>query len=287
MVKNKKAKSNDKKGTKKSSIQLIAALTVVIVLIGAVFFILNSGVAEAKAQLTFDSGNIVQVKHTGESWIDAEDDMGLYESDSIKTGDNSTATITLFKGSIIRLDSNTEVTLKEIIEEEETSVTIEQNAGRTWSTIQKVSGIDNYEVETPTAVASVRGTSFDVIVEEGETIVSVIRGSVNVSTVGNETVYTVTLNQNYSIKISSEGIGEEEDLILDDWIQNNLLQDDSFTQELKTIIYENIGPYMDELKGRIGMTDKEIEILIEGYIRGDFPIPPQTPEEYRELFELP
>jgi len=32
--------------------------------------------------------------------------------------------------------------------------------------------------------------------------------------------------------------------------------------------------------------NEEIEILIDGYIRGDFLIPPETPEEYRELFEL-
>jgi len=289
--KNTVTKSDDKGIAKKSRLRLIVVAIVVICLIGSVLLVINTGFfgsEEAKAQLTFVSGNIVQVKHTGGSWTDAENEMDLYESDSVKTGDSSAATIILFKGSIIRLDSNTEITLKEIIEGEETSVKIEQDAGRTWSTIQKISGIDNYEVETPTTVASVRGTSFDVnVTEDGITIVSVIKGSVNVSTTGEGTVYTVTLGQNYSITVGPGGMGEEEELIVDDWILNNLLNDETFTEDLKAIIYENIEPYMDDLKNRIGMTDEEIEILIEGYIRGDFAIPPETPEEYKELFELP
>jgi len=285
----KKSKSDKKVESKpvKKGMRFIALTLVIICVILLLFLIFNQGMvveALAAAELADISGD-VDVKQ-GDTWTAAETSMELHESDSVRTGDNSSVSIILFKGSIIRLDSNTEVTLKEIIEDEETSVTIEQNAGRTWSTIQKVSGIDNYEVETPTAVASVRGTSFDVNVSGGITIISVIKGSVNVSATENETTYTVTLNQNYSITIDSGVIGAQVDIILDDWIANNLLEDEAFTQDLKTMIYENIEPYMEELKDRIGMTDEEIEILIDGYIRGDFPIPPETPDEYKELFEL-
>jgi hypothetical protein len=34
------------------------------------------------------------------------------------------------------------------------------------------------------------------------------------------------------------------------------------------------------------MTDEEIDILIEGYIEGNFVIPPETPDEFKDLFIL-
>ena len=89
--------------------------------------------------------------------------MLLCQSDSIKTGENTSASIILFESSIIRLDNNTEITIKEILQQEgKTSVKIKQDSGRTWNTVLRMSGIDDYEVHTPTTVASVRGTSFDV-----------------------------------------------------------------------------------------------------------------------------
>lgn len=282
-------KKSEKQKTMNKKLRLLISILVIICVIGLVWIILGPDVAKAdepKAQLIIESG-IVQVKHTGESWTAAEDGMDLYESDSIKTGDNSTASIILFKSSIIRLDSNTEVTLKEIIKAEETSVKIKQDAGRIWNTVSKVSGIDNYDVETPTAVASVRGTSFDIDVdEEGITIVKVIKGIVNVTLTKEGTVYTVQLNENYSITVDFDEMGDPQPFEVDDWINNNLLKDESFKEDLKNKLYEKIEPYIEDLKNEFGMTDKEIEILIDGYIEGEFSIPPETPEKYKKLFDL-
>ena len=144
----------------------ILPVIIILCIIGVIWFALGPGVvkAESKAQLIIESGT-VQVKHAGESWISAENGMILYQSDSVKTGDNASASLILFESSIIRLDSNTEVTLREIIQQEgETSVKIEQDLGRTWNTVRNISGIDNYEVQTPTTIASVRGTSFGVFI---------------------------------------------------------------------------------------------------------------------------
>jgi ferric-dicitrate binding protein FerR (iron transport regulator) len=240
---------------------------------------------KTQAHLIIESG-LVQVKHMG-SWSPAINNMELYQSDSIRTGVNSSASIILFKGSIIRLDENTEVTLVEIIQEEENSVSIQQNAGRTWNTVQKISGIDNYEIQTPTTVASVRGTSFDVNVNEsGGTIVSVIRGIVNITKTINGTIYNIELNENYSITVSNNKIGQQKSFDQDEWIEDNLLKDEGFKEDLKEVIYGKIEPYIDDLKNLYGMTDEEIDTLIIAYINGDFSIPTETPDEYRKLFDL-
>ncbi len=282
----KSKKTNEKRSEPKSmrkKILLILPIIAIICIAGFVMLTLTPDVV--KAQLIIESGT-VQVKHTG-SWTEATSGMELYQSDSVRTGYNASASIILFKGSVIRLDNNTEITLKKIIQQEETSVTIQQDAGRTWNTVQKISGIDNYEVQTPTTVASVRGTSFDVNVHaNGITVVSVIKGMVNVSKTENGTVYIVELNENWSITVDYDEMGQQQPFEPDDWIQDNLLKDDTFKGDLKEILYSKIEPYIDDLKNLYGMTDEEIDVLLDGYINGDFSIPPDTPDVYKKLFEL-
>jgi len=282
----KSKKTNEKRSEPKSmrkKILLILPIIAIICIAGFVMLTLTPDVV--KAQLIIESGT-VQVKHTG-SWTEATSGMELYQSDSVRTGYNASASIILFKGSVIRLDNNTEITLKKIIQQEETSVTIQQDAGRTWNTVQKISGIDNYEVQTPTTVASVRGTSFDVNVHaNGITVVSVIKGMVNVSKTENGTVYIVELNENWSITVDYDEMGQQQPFEPDDWIQDNLLKDDKFKGDLKEILYSKIEPYIDDLKNLYGMTDEEIDVLLDGYINGDFSIPSDTPDVYKKLFEL-
>ncbi len=284
LEKNKNTPKKKRKSTSmRKKILLILPIMAIICIAGFVILTLTPDVV--KAQLIIESGT-VQVKHTG-SWTEATSGMELYQSDSVRTGYNASASIILFKGSVIRLDNNTEITLKKIIQQEETSVTIQQDAGRTWNTVQKISGIDNYEVQTPTTVASVRGTSFDVNVHaNGITVVSVIKGMVNVSKTENGTVFIVELNENWSITVDHDEMGQQQPFEPDDWIQDNLLKDDTFKGDLKEILYSKIEPYIDDLKNLYGMTDEEIDVLLDGYINGDFSIPSDTPDVYKKLFEL-
>ena len=248
---------------------------------------------EAHAQLIIDYG-IVEIKHGTESWSIAENGMILFPDDTIKTSDNTYASVILFKSSIIRLDSNTEITILEIIREEETNVIISQNSGRTWNTIRKISGIDDYELQTPTTVASVRGTSFMVNVTIlGETFYGVVNGTVNVSSLENGTiVYSIEVNENESVFIVPEKIFDPiktKPLKKDDWIIENELKDEEMIQEEKIDLYEKIEPYIPELKQRYGITDQEIDVIIEGYIRGyykDHEFPEGIPDWIMELIEI-
>ncbi len=285
---NKEIKSNKKAKSKsmRKIFLLIIPIIIIVCIIGFMWFTQTTDVVNA--QLIVESGT-VQIKHAGGSWVSAQNSMLLYQSDSVKTGDNTSASIVLFKSSIIRLDSNTEVTIQEILQQAgETSVKIKQDIGRTWNTVSKMSGIDNYEVQTPTAVASVRGTSLDVNVHaNGTTIISVIKGIVNVSITENGSiVYTIEINENWSVTVDFDEMGQPEPFDLDDWILNNLLKDEQFKKDLKEILYERIEPYIPELKDLYNATDEEINILIDGFIGGDFSLPPDTPDWIRELFDL-
>ncbi len=89
--------------------------------------------------------------------------------DTVKTGPKSETIVTFPNGSELRFDENTEIKIKDATVDK---VSISQTLGRTWSRVVKLMGNQNYEVETPTALATVRGTSFavtldDIFVDEG------------------------------------------------------------------------------------------------------------------------
>jgi hypothetical protein len=118
---------------------------------------------------------------SGKGWIAAQDGMELSINDKVRTLEGK-ATIVIFEGEMTRLEPNTEVSIKELSLE---STTISQNSGSTWNRITKLGGVAEYNVETPTTVATVRGTGFglrssdegvDVLVGQGKVEVGVYDG---------------------------------------------------------------------------------------------------------------
>lgn len=281
-------KKDTKPKSKKKIIFLILPIIVIICIVVFVWFLLRPEVI--KAQLIIESGT-VQVKHGSEAWISAENGMSLYESDSVRTGNNSSASIIFFKTSIVRLDSNTEVTLEKLFREEETSVTIQQDSGRTWNTVYKISGIDNYEIQTPTTVASVRGTAFVVIVWENySTYYGVSHGILNVTSVSNGVIQdSIDVSGDESVFVFIDMINESLEIVpfeMDEWVIENLLKDQQFVDDLKAELYSRINDYIIEIKGEFNISDDEIDALLEGYILGYIGLPDDTPEWIKELFEF-
>jgi len=280
-----------KPSSAKKKVLIILPVIVILIVIGVVWFILSPNGNVAKAQLLIESGT-VQVKHGGGAWTSADDGMFLYQSDSVKTGENTSATIVLFESSIIRLDNNTEVMLREIIQQvEESSVKIQQDAGRTWNTVLKISGIDNYEVQTPTTVASVRGTAFVVMVSSnGETYYGMGHGTLNVSSLKNgRIIHTITINKDEAVTIHPDLIDQPPEIKpfeKDNWILKNQQKDDENTEKVKEELYSRIEPYIPELKERYGVTDEELDTLIDGYLQGYYDLPPETPDWIRDIIEL-
>jgi len=281
---------------------ILIPIVIIICIIGFVWFVLTPDIA--KAQLVIDSGT-VQIKHSGESWVSAQNGMLLYQSDSIKTGNNTSASLVLFESSIIRLDNNTEVTIQEILQQEGvTSVKIKQDSGRTWNTVLKMSGIDEYEVHTPTTVASVRGTSFDVNIVNYFVNVGVGRGIVFISRlIDGQVVDSIEIDEDESVTVDPDELDlplEIKPFEKDDWVLKNQQKDKeisnidsydwgagtSFGMKIKKELYERIEQYIPELKEIYGITDEELDVLIDGYLLGYYDLPPETPDWIREIIEI-
>lgn len=142
-----------------------AGIIVALLVIGAAFW-LFSAQPVAAAILYVDSGT-VEVD-MGRGWVAGTDGMELAEGAKIRTGEGA-ASVILNEGEVLHLEPGTEATLSEIGD----SIRIGQALGETWNKVTRISGVTAYEVETPTTVATVRGTMFfmragEVAVEEGE-----------------------------------------------------------------------------------------------------------------------
>jgi hypothetical protein len=136
-------------------------------------------------------GGSVQVLKAGNSeWVIVEAGVTLEAGDKVKTNAGGNSSIIFFEGSVIDLQNDTVISIVElgINENQSTAIRLKQEIGRTISRVKKLADADDrYEIETPAAVASVRGSSMYVQVDdEGLTIVGNIEGLVAVISEGKE-----------------------------------------------------------------------------------------------------
>lgn len=105
----------------------------------------------------------------------------LSAGQKLSTGSDSSATISFPNGSEIRLDENTTLTLTSVTDN---LISLYQTLGRSWTRVIKLTGANsNFEIETPTALATVRGTAFTTIVSPEESIIDTDDGQVEMAVI--------------------------------------------------------------------------------------------------------
>jgi prepilin-type processing-associated H-X9-DG protein len=137
--------------------------------------------------------------------VNATKGMELAVGDTITTGANGSANLTFFDGSVMEIKANSEILVNELTTSSSgsTSVSLKETVGSTINRIGKlVDSASKYEVETPAAVAVVRGTVFDLLVQQnGTTTVKAEQDSVSFTASG----VTVTVNQGFQSSASVGG----------------------------------------------------------------------------------
>jgi len=141
------------------------------------------GVAAAPLTvLSIVGGNVQVLKSGANDWSNGIEGMTLEVNDRVRTDPGGNALITFFEGSTVELQGDTVVSLSElgINPDESTTVRIKQEIGKTVSRGKKLMDTrDRYEIETPAAVAAVRGTTMYVEVRaDGSAWVGNIEGKV-------------------------------------------------------------------------------------------------------------
>ncbi len=133
--------------------------------------------------LSITEGDVSVMKEGTGDWTEAEAEMELEIGDAIKTGDDSGAEITFFDGSTMELEAGTEIEIISLdfaCDTGVTTLTLEQTIGTTISRVTKIlDPASSYEVETPTGVAGVRGSTLIVTVGgNGTTLITNEEGNI-------------------------------------------------------------------------------------------------------------
>ncbi len=126
-------------------------------------------------------GYNVYIQNSGSSeWVVAKDQQEILPGATVKTDKGGLAQIIYPNGTVTRLDSNTQITLKEYNPTPQT-VTVFVTAGKIWSRITKLLGGESYQSESKNLVATVRGTIYEhEVLPDGEDKISVTSHVVHV-----------------------------------------------------------------------------------------------------------
>ncbi|MBT3311158.1 MAG: FecR domain-containing protein [Desulfobacterales bacterium] len=148
-----------------------------------IFLLLFISCANAHGQpvgeLSFIIGDVF-VSQGGNSWAEADFDIKIYNGDKVKTGVDSKCEITLYAGTIVRMDENSiQKFEKSKSDKSQKDSSLFLAIGKIWVKSRKLTAKDeSFQVRTDKAVCSIRGTTFQVNAEKETTRVSVFTGKV-------------------------------------------------------------------------------------------------------------
>lgn len=172
----------------------IATLVAIVVL----FVIVATGILgvlfPAKAAASSSSlevlDGIVAVSHDGAVFAEGHDGDLLQQGDIVRTGSDSHAVMTFYDGSTIEVEPDSEIVVEtlEATASGDILMALRQDFGRTWHVVSRSLSADSkYEVRTPGATATVRGTAFEVDVDPaGRTHIQTTDGTVGANAGGVE-----------------------------------------------------------------------------------------------------
>ncbi len=181
-----------------------------------------------RAQLAADQAVVtstygdVQVRHGTAGWSAARLNEVLKPSDAIKTGADSRAEVTIGRGGYVRMDESSHLLITHLQAGGLTS--FKALLGGIWVTIERaLTGSSKFQVQMPSAVASVKGTVFRCeVAEDGESATYVYEGEVEVT--GDREPVSVAQSQLVRIRPGATVAAAPLDLDADDlkpWVQYN------------------------------------------------------------------
>jgi Flp pilus assembly protein TadD len=110
-------------------------------------------------------------------WRDAVTRQKLNEGNFLRTGDASKMAVLLADQTQVRLAANSMIQIKQVGDGKDQATVLNQAAGRTWTQSKNVP--NQLTVQTPTAMAAIRGTDWELVVaEDGTSTLTVLSGEV-------------------------------------------------------------------------------------------------------------
>jgi ferric-dicitrate binding protein FerR (iron transport regulator) len=205
------------------------ALACVLVIVIVAVVARNSSAAPAQLRIRQDA---IATKHGSSDFTAALEGEDLGSGDAVRSDPSGQAQIEFFDGSIVRMDGDTNVTLRTIEDRTEgRRILLVMGAGRTWNRVAELTSTqDRYEMRLSNATVSVRGTTFlaDCRTQQ-ECYVVGFDGTSEVTSV---TGVKRSVRDGDCIRTSDSGIEpcDEKSLgLVDSWVKENLADDQQLT----------------------------------------------------------
>ena len=134
------------------------------------------------AKVTYYTGDFRLQPPGKEDWKKAVINEGLVSGDKVRTMEQSRGEVAFADGSIIRIDASSNLDIVELKKDKGgQAAQAKVWSGKVWASVNKMSKKTKFELESPTAVAAVRGTVFRMTVSDDKTTkVAVYSGEVKV-----------------------------------------------------------------------------------------------------------
>jgi hypothetical protein len=216
---------------------LLIGIVVVAVIAGG-FFYYTKVAGASIGNLNIYEGTVDVIR--GGSASAGKTGTGIHKTDVIKVGPGSRVSIILKDGSVIRLEANSEVEVTELTYDGDNIQTANFRliSGKMWSKVEPLDADANWRVETPTIVASVRGTQFNTRYSDNSSGVSVYGGKVGVALLKDLSKEKLLIKDNQFI-LADDNLDADfaKDPIImdssqyDDWIIFNLGEDEKLAKQ--------------------------------------------------------
>lgn len=163
---------------------VLVALVVLIVGAGVFLYFPRGSVVEAVNAAVLAVLNAdVEAQRGGEPGFEPALDGDVFATgDLLRADAEGRAVLTFFDGSTLSVEPNSNVRVVSLVKTADGGIqlTIEQTLGRTWASVADLATADSqFEIRTPSMVATVRGTAFETLVEktpDGKSVTTVKTG---------------------------------------------------------------------------------------------------------------
>ncbi len=200
-----------KRAPRRRMFAAFAAIAAVLLLVvfGAGVLLAPASNLQARANLTIFQG-AVELSRAGAAFAPATSGQLVRQGDTIRTLAGAHAALTFFEQSVVVLDPGTELRFVSLraLSDGDIDVVMQQSSGNSWHVLShKLAAAARYAVTTPSAVASVQGTSFRVRVESttGKTTITTTDGVVKVQGVEEAAKTTVQVMPGNGTTIAAKG----------------------------------------------------------------------------------
>jgi hypothetical protein len=205
------------------------------------------------ASLTFLEGTVSIFNENDFTWVKVKLNEPIYVGDRIKTSEDTRTVVTYDDGTSLKIKEKTELIIK--------NSGIDVFDGQLWVHFIKTED-KNFEVKTPTLVAGVRGTKFEVRANKNNSSVAVFKGRVEVA---KDKKYSNSVYVDRGYETNAKKYGQVQkaykfniDERMGDWEDTNWVKFSSKEEALKNyykVLFRGINTQ--------GLSEEEIQTIIE------------------------